>query len=107
MRYKVKITGDSPPFRWKLFKMKDGESTWTVAQIKDHVMQEGNNGGASLVEKVVSCEGQAPTYDAARDAAREAAQEAEAQRSYEDTVHEEELDVGVEVPDALPEDWTT
>lgn len=107
MQYKVKITGNSAPYRWKVFKRATPTDSWTVAQIKDVVLQEGKEGGTSMIEKVVSCEGQAPTYEEARDAARRSAQDCEAQRTYENTVHEEILDVGIEVPDSLPEDWTT
>jgi hypothetical protein len=112
MKYKVKVIGHAPPFKWAVYCQPDDSKTWRMAQREDTFMKRAsNNDGTHLVTERKNCEGTAPTFEDAMMEGREAAQAAEFDRKHAETVHEQEIDVFDvnevldSIPDAMPETW--
>lgn len=91
MKYKAKLTGHEPPFRWQVFKQAQEDNNWIIAQIKGLESKQGDKGGTSFIQKLVNCEGESNTFDEAMAAARQAAWDSEWERQHMSTVYEEEL----------------
>jgi hypothetical protein len=90
VKYKAKITGHEPPFKWSVWGQKVEGGPWVQAQVRG--MKETNvNGGTSFSESLMNAEGQSPSFEEAAMAAADASQLAEYERKHSETVREVEL----------------
>lgn len=81
--YEVEIKGDTPPFKWKLWRSIDGGAK-SIPKIKDYrIVKDG--GGTKLEEAQIDAEGAASTYEDALRDAQLVAEEIEAQYVWERT----------------------
>lgn len=97
MRFKVKVTGHAPPFKWELYAQipTDGDGTWKQAEVMEtHMTESGSNrDGTTIKTEKVKCGGEAPTHEEAMYDAREAAAQFAFEWNHQRTVHEEEFEL--------------